>query len=668
MKKHLVLLLLASFSSLLWAQAPARRAMTVMDYLNIPALSSPQLSPQGKQLLYVLSESNWTENKQVSHIWRADIDGANAIQMTNGKEGENSPRWSPDGKTIAFLATRGEKAKPQVYLLNNAGGEAIQLTKQEAGITSFSWSNDGKSIWFTASEADTEDEKKRKEKKDDVFPYDENFKQRHLWRFDVATKKATRITEGDYSVMSFELSGKGDKILFSKGVTPLFGDAYLNEIWIMDADGTNARQLTKNTVAENNLRFSPDGAQVLFLCGCNAAFESYYNDKIFLMPSDGSRPATIALPETPYEIYNAEWAADGKSLLLLANMGLEVQLWQFDLAKKNLSQLTRGTHALGSWHYDPKLNVHLATLANATNPGDVHVLRGNVLTQVTRHYNYLQDTFLLPRQERVTWKGEDGVAIEGLLYYPLNYEPGKRYPLVTQTHGGPAAADHYGLGLGPTRYNAVLTAQGYAVLLPNYRGSTGYGDAFLRDMVGGYFRQSHLDVMAGIDHLIKIGLADPDRLIKMGWSAGGHMTNKLITFTDRFKAASSGAGAVNWIGMYAQSDVRTYRTPWFGGTPWQENAPIDAYWDNSPLKDISKAKTPTLVFVGEQDVRVPLMQSVELYRALKSLNVPTHLYVAPREPHGWGELRHRLHKINKELGWFAKYALGKEYVEAVAGE
>jgi dipeptidyl aminopeptidase/acylaminoacyl peptidase len=167
--------------------------------------------------------------------------------------------------------------------------------------------------------------------------------------------------------------------------------------------------------------------------------------------------------------------------------------------------------------------------------------------------------------------------------------------------------------------------------------------------------------MAGVDHVIKIGVADPDRLVKMGWSGGGHMTNKLITFTTRFKAASAGAGAANWISMYAQSDTRTQRTPWFGGTPWQANAPIEKYWNDSPLKDVSKVTTPTLFFVGEADARVPAPQSIEMHRALKANGVPTRLYMAPREPHGWTEPRHQLFKINAELEWFEKYVMGRVY-------
>ena len=200
------------------------------------------------------------------------------------------------------------------------------------------------------------------------------------------------------------------------------------------------------------------------------------------------------------------------------------------------------------------------------------------------------------------------------------------------------------------------------MLRPNYRGSTGYGDKFLRDMVNGYFKQAHLDVMAGTDAVIAMGVADPAKLVKMGWSAGGHMTNKIITFTDRFKVASSGAGAANWISMYAQSDHREFRTPWFGGTPWQANAPIDLYWNNSPLKDVSKVKTPTIFLVGEQDPRVPMPQSVEMFRALKSNGVPTHLYVAPREGHGWTELRHRLFKLQIEMEWFEKHIHNRAYM------
>jgi dipeptidyl aminopeptidase/acylaminoacyl peptidase len=167
--------------------------------------------------------------------------------------------------------------------------------------------------------------------------------------------------------------------------------------------------------------------------------------------------------------------------------------------------------------------------------------------------------------------------------------------------------------------------------------------------------------MAGVDHVIAMGLADPDRLVKMGWSGGGHMTNKIITFTNRFKAASSGAGASNWISMYAQSDVRTYRTPWFGGTPWQANAPIDLYWEHSPLKYAADVSTPTLFLVGDNDVRVPPPQSVEMWRALRSRGIPTHLYRAPREPHVWQELRHQLFKGNVELAWFEKHATRREY-------
>ena len=326
--------------------------------------------------------------------------------------------------------------------------------------------------------------------------------------------------------------------------------------------------------------------------------------------------------------------------------------------------MTDGRHSIGSWTLEPAAGRHVLTLRQPDNPGDVWLLgtgAGAAPTRVTRVFDYLGDEFRLPRQEKVAWTGADGVTVEGLLFYPLDYEDGRRYPLVIQTHGGPQASDKFGFGASRNSIQ-VLAALGYVVLQPNYRGSTGYGDAFLRDMVGGYFQNAHLDVIAGADHLIAAGLVDGERMAKMGWSGGGHMTNKVITYTNRFKAAASGAGAANWISMYAQSDTRSQRTPWFGGTPWQVDAPTDLYWEHSPLKYVSNVTTPTIFLVGEDDLRVPMPQSVEMHRALKSLDVPTHLYIAPREGHGWRELRHQLFKMNVELDWFERHVTGRPYV------
>ena len=248
------------------------------------------------------------------------------------------------------------------------------------------------------------------------------------------------------------------------------------------------------------------------------------------------------------------------------------------------------------------------------------------------------------------------MTVEGLLYYPLDYQAGKRYPLVVQTHGGPQASDKFGFG-GGQNYVPVLAEKGYAVLQPNYRGSTGYGDDFLARHGGALFPECASRCTGGRRLSDQDGHRRSRHMVKMGWSGGGHMTNKIITVTTRFKAASSGAGAADWVSMYAQSDVRSYRTPWFGGTPWQKDAPINAYWDNSPLKDVWKVTTPTIFLVGRKrraGAVAPIGRDVP--RA-EEQRFPTHLYIAPREPHGWEELRHVLFKMNVELDWFEKYAM-----------
>jgi dipeptidyl aminopeptidase/acylaminoacyl peptidase len=681
--RALALVCLAAMS----AEAQTPRAMTLIDFLNVPRLGDPQLSPDDSQILFVRSEADWKANKRITHVWRVNADGSGLIQMTSGAEGESAPRWSPDGRTIAFVAKRtGAGAEfAQIYLLSNAGGEATALTSHESPVEGggraggLTWSPDGASIYFLASDAKTAEEKAREKAKDDVKVFDEDYKQRHLWKVTVATKKEQRLTSGQYSVLGYGLSNDGAQIAIARAPTPLYADAEQSEIWSLNADGSHAVQLTKNDVGEIEPAFSPDNSQVLFLSQANAKLETYYNRKLFVVPARGGAPRVLAA-NAPYEVEQASWSKDGKAIYFLANMGVHSELFRLDVAggasgasaDAAPKQLTNGTHTIQNWDFSAATGRHALLIDEGLTPGEVFVATDAAAgkpTQVTHAFADLSRTFKLPKQDRVEWKGADGVTVEGVLHYPVDYVAGTKYPLVVQTHGGPMASDKFGFGSWGN-YVPVLAGKGYAVLQPNYRGSSGYGDAFLRDMINHYFQNAHLDVMAGVDQLIKMGIADPDRLIAMGWSAGGHMTNKLITFTDRFKAASSGAGAANWVSMYAQSDVRSYRTPWFGGTPWQKDAPIDVFWNNSPLKDIAKVKTPTIFLVGENDPRVPLPQSVEMHRGLKSNGIPTHLYAAPREPHGWTELRHQLFKQNAELDWFEKYVAKRPYTweKAPGGE
>ena len=626
-------------------------------------LTEPRLSPGGDEVVFVMAEADWEENKRIRHLWLAKTDGSGRVQLTNGTEGESSPQWSPDSSRVAFITKREDDEEEQVYMIDPRGGEAERVTDHETAVSLMEWAPDGRSIYFLAADPKTEEEKAREENEDDVFAFDEDYKQRHLWRVSVGEKVEERITEGDYSILGYSFSLDGSRIAFHRAPTPLFDDSDEGEVWAMDASGEGAARLTDNTVLERGAELSPDNSVVLFRTGSNEDFETYYNAKLFVVNATGGEPRLL-LPDLPYGIDDASWSANGKLIYFTANTGARRELFAVDVTTEKLTQLTEGKHAVRSWTYVPQAGRHVFSIDQPTNPGDVWTL--NVTgdgrpKRATDVFGYLSKDFVLPRQEAIQWKGADGLTVEGLLFYPLDYQRGQRYPLVVQTHGGPASSDKFGFQRWRD-YIPVLAAKGYAVLKPNYRGSTGYGDPFLRDMVGHYYRNAHLDVMAGVDHVIELGIADGERMAKMGWSGGGHMTNKIITHTDRFKAASSGAGAVNWISMYGQSDVRIYRTPWFGGTPWQKDAPIDVYWEHSPLKDIWKVKTPTIVLVGENDVRVPPPQSVELYRALRTNGVPTHLYIAPREPHGWRELRHQLFKMNIELDWFEKYVLGREYV------
>jgi len=638
--------------------------MTLIDLAELPRLLDPQLSPDGRTLTYMRSHADWKIGRPVWHLWRETI-GGDAHQLTFGENGEapGTTRWSPDGRSVVFWRDG------QLQLLPMEGGEPRQLTHHATSITASippAWAADGSAVYFTAPDPRTADERERERVRDDVYALDETtFKQRHLWKITIATGAETQLTSGDWSVAGFRISRDGSRIVFHRAPSPLAADAVRSEVWIMGADGGGARALTHNLVEETGAELSPDNRQVLFLAEADARFEPYYNSNLFVAPVD-SGLARALLPDFKYAVDQAVWAPDGRSIYAAVNMGVHSEVFRIDAQSGRYTQLTDGRH-----YIPPGLNIvaPARTLVmqfdEPTRFGDVYTMRidGNASpVRATRLFDVLDRDFVLPRQEKLEWVSRDGTTIEGLLFYPLDFDPAVKYPLVVQMHGGPMESDKFGAGAGLLlNYFPVLTAKGYFVLRPNYRGSTGYGNSFLRDVVGHYFHNMPLDVLSGVDALVRRGLADPDRLVLMGWSAGGHLVNRLISMSSRFRAASSGAGVADWTSLYAQSDTRDGRTIWFGGTPWQKDAPVAAYWDNSPLKDIARATTPTLLMAGENDARVPKEQAIEMFRALRSNGVPTRLWIAPREPHQWGELRHLLFKANAELEWFEKYAMGRAY-------
>ncbi|MCC7417095.1 MAG: S9 family peptidase [Acidobacteria bacterium] len=648
------------------AHAQTKRPMTLVDVASLPRALDPAIAPDGSAVTYMRQAPDWASSRYVSHIWKQSTAGGPPVQLTSGSGTEAVARWSPDGRTIAFWRAG------QLWLVPAEGGDPRQLTTHATVVLPSpapAWSPDGAALYFVAPDPPTAEERERLRLRDDVEQPDDEYKQRQLWKVAVPTGAEQQVTTGDMTVLSFRVSRDGSGLVVERAPSPLAVDTFRAEVWLMDADGGRARALTRNVNFEDTPELSPDNSQVLFLADMNDRFEPYYNTALFVVPAEGGTPARV-LPDT-YSFDRASWGLDGRTIIAVVNMGVRNEIVKIDLPTRAVTQLTGGDHSIPSppapaWTgVDPRSGLVAFIMEEPTRYGEIWTLPasgGAPAVRVTSVYEALERDFALPRQEKVAWTSADGATIEGLLFYPIDYRPGVRYPVVVQLHGGPNEADRFGAGVGfLINYLPVLAAKGYVVFRPNYRGSIGYGNAAYRDIVGGYFNHMHLDVMTGLDHLIAIGLADPDKLAVSGFSAGAHLVNKLITFTDRFKAASSMAGAANWISLYGQTDQRANRTIYFGGTPWQRDAPIGVYWNSSPIKDVANVKTPTIFFVGENDERVPLGQSQEMSRALRANGVPTRLYVAPREGHGWAEPRHNLFKANAELEWFERYVAGRSY-------
>lgn len=652
------------------AIAQTKRAMTYDDIMALKTVGGTAISPDGKHALYTLSYADMKENERRTEIWivstEKDGSGGKPRRFTSGKI-DGSPQWSPDGQMIAFISTRGtgEAAKPQIYLISPFGGEAEKLTDSKTGVSSFVWSQDSKRIAYVAQRALTEAEEKKQKDKDDAQVVDANFRFSHLWLIDANSgasggerAKAVEIVKNDWVVSDPQFSPDGKRVSFITNPTPKADDGSLSDIYIANADGSGSpRKLYENAGPDAGARWSPDGKWISF-SSRDAKMGTLGFQRLYIISAEGGAPRAVA-PNYDNSVPPVVWSRDGSTLYFAAPHRTTAQIFSVPASGGEVKMVSSGEAVIGGVSFARNADKIAFTRADIGHPADVYVssLTNFNPAKLTDHNPQIND-IAHGRGEVIRWKSKDGMEIEGVLIYPVGYEAGKRYPTIAYIHGGPSGVWTQAFPGSYNNYAHVWAGKGWAVFLPNVRGSSAYGEKFLmanyRDWGGGDFQ----DIQTGLDELVKRGVADPDKLGQAGWSYGGYMTAWTLTQTNRFKAVMVGAGLTNMFSMYSTNDLQRVLEGYFGAQPWDD---LEAYWTKaSAMAHIKNAKTPTLILHGGNDQRVPIGQAQELYMGLKKNGVPVQLVFFPREGHGLGEPRHQLDKMKREYAHFAKYVLGVE--------
>lgn len=632
----------------------AGKKMTIEDSLAIQSFSSLEWAPDNETLYLVLR--NWDREKDtyISHIHRLSRVSGELHQITRGEKGESNPQISPDGKYLAFTASRGEKARSQVWLLPLAGGESYALTKAENGTSSFIWAPDSQSVAYVTRDVypDKEAREKRKKDKDDAVLVDQDYTFNHLWIQPLGGGDARRVTDGEFSVSNMDWSKDGLQIVFQANYQGNqesswhhIDDRPDTDVYLVNVASGAVTNLTPGEGRAASPRFSPDGQRIAFSAS-KGVTSGDKNDLILMdLPSKRTTNLTVSQPDS---VGGAVWSMDGQSLYYSQGVKTYTQLFQISASGGEPQALTSGLGVGGGFAFSHDGRWLAFSKNQLDKPGDVWVrsASGGNEKELTDLNPQIRD-FDIAKTEVVRWKSSaDGQEIEGILTYPLGYEQGKRYPMIMSIHGGPTGRSSHGFN----SRNQIFAANGYSILQPNPRGSSGYGIEFIR---GNYMdwggKDFHNDDMPGADKVIEMGVADPDKLVVMGGSYGGFSTYWSITQTDRFKAAIGHAAISDWYSFYGQTDIPAYLHWGFGGHPWETRETYEKY---SPYNFAKNVVTPLMITHGEEDHRVPIEQAEEYYTALKKMGKEVEFVRYPREGHGIREPNHVIDLVGRQLEWF----------------
>ena len=647
---------------------PAPRLMTVEDLSRVREVADPRISPDGAWVAYTVRTQDLKADRRQTDLWMTSWDGATTLRLTTTeKESESQPRWSPDGRTLAFLSSRGDDDDAsQVWLLPRAGGEAERVSDVRPGVDDYAWSPDGTRFVFVVSDSDSVAQVGPAAKdrtpppividrfyfKEDITGY-LTHKRSHLYLFDLATRETKQLTSGDNDDLRPAWSPDGKAVAFLSKRGPDADRTNSWEVYVVEArPGAAARQVTRfegavdNPFGEDRIAWSPDGSRIAFLQGGPPKLIFYAANHLAVVPAAGG-PVRVLTADLDRWVSDPAWAPDGRSIYVLVEEDRSQRLARVPADGGSPETVIPGPGVIEAFDLDPAGRI-AALVGTATTLREVAAVDGTGLRPLSRQNDSLLAGLRLGAMEETSFKSRDGTVVHGFLVKPPDDRAGTRHPAILRIHGGPTDQFRDELQLEWQ----LLAARGYVVVAANPRGSSGRGEAFARAIYADWGNRDAQDVLAAVDDAVARGVADPARLGLGGWSYGGMLTNYVIARDTRFKAATSGASTSNQFAAYGTDMyVREYEAEI--GRPWTS---LPAYLRVSfPFLHADRIVTPTLFLCGEKDFNVPLLNSEQMYQALRSLGVETRLIIYPGQFHGLTKPSYIQDRLRRYLDWYDQH-------------